>query len=159
MDDKNHDKVFFQTFAIVLGALFSIFFICITAARMIDSAGEVYADEGAKARLEERIRPAGQVVTDPAALLQLASAGKVAREPYTGPQLVQKVCGACHGTGMLGAPKAGDKAAWTPRLKANGGIDGLVASAIKGKGSMPPRGGDADVSDAELKAAITELTK
>ncbi|MFG5408798.1 c-type cytochrome [Piscinibacter sakaiensis] len=52
------------------------------------------------------------------------------------------------------APKLGDKAAWAPRLAA--GIDGLTASAIKGKGAMPPRGGSAG-TDADIKAVVTYM--
>lgn len=158
MEHKNHDQVFFRTFALVLGALFGIFFICIVAARLLDT-GEVYADGGAEARLVERIKPVGQVVTDPAVLVKMAAANKVARAAYTGEQVMQKVCTACHSAGLLDAPKTGDKAAWASRLKSNGGLDGLVASAIKGKGAMPPRGGDADLSDAEVKAAVELMLK
>ena len=60
----------------------------------------------------------------------------------------------CHVAGVAGAPKAGDKAAWAPRLVA--GVDGLTASVIKGKGAMPPRGGSA-ASDAEIKDAVSYL--
>lgn len=159
MDHKNHDKVFFKTFGLVLGALLGIFFVCIVAARLIDT-GEVYEDAGETARLLERIAPVGLVVTDPAVLMKMAAATKVARAPYSDEQVMQKVCGACHNTALLGAPKTGDKGAWGARLKAVGGLDGLVASAIKGKGSsMPPRGGDPDLSDAEIKAAIELLIK
>ena len=158
MEHKNHDQVFFRTFALVLGALFGIFFICIVAARLIDT-GEVYDDGGAESRLAERIKPVGEVVTDPAVLVKMAAASKVARAPYTGEEVMQKICAACHNSGMLGAPKTGDKAAWAGRLKNAGGLDGLVASAIQGVGAMPPRGGDADLSDAEIKAAVEILIK
>lgn len=61
-------------------------------------------------------------------------------------------CAACHGTGVAGAPKVGDKAAWAPRLKA--GLDALHASAIKGKGAMPPKGGNTSLPDADVAAAV-----
>jgi cytochrome c5 len=53
---------------------------------------------------------------------------------------------------VAGAPKVGDKAAWTPRLKT--GIDTLYASAIKGKAAMPAKGGNTSLSDADVKAAV-----
>lgn len=61
-------------------------------------------------------------------------------------------CAVCHGAGIAGAPKLGDKAAWTPRLKA--GIEALHAAALKGKGAMPPKGGNASLSDDVVKAAV-----
>ena len=68
--------------------------------------------------------------------------------------IVTATCFVCHGTGILESPKIGDKEAWDKRLQANGDLDGLVKSAIAGKGAMPPKGGNAGLSDAELKAAI-----
>jgi cytochrome c5 len=53
---------------------------------------------------------------------------------------------------VANAPKIGDRAAWAPRLKA--GLQGMVAIAIKGKGAMPPKGGNASLSDADVRAAI-----
>jgi cytochrome c5 len=61
-------------------------------------------------------------------------------------------CVACHGAGVAGAPKFGDKAAWAPRIKT--GMDALYASSIKGKGVMPPKGGNTSLSDADVKAAV-----
>ena len=58
----------------------------------------------------------------------------------------------CHGAGIAGAPKFGDKAAWAPRLKT--GIDTLHSNALKGKGAMPPKGGNGALSDDEVKAAV-----
>jgi cytochrome c5 len=60
---------------------------------------------------------------------------------------------------VLGAPKIGDHAAWGGRKSKVGGLDGLVKSAAAGKGNMPPRGGDASLSDAELKAAVEQMTR
>lgn len=78
--------------------------------------------------------------------------------PVDGSKIVAATCQACHGTGLLNSPKIGDKDAWGKRLEANGGIDGLVKSAIAGKGAMPSRGGNAGLSDAEIKAAIEYMT-
>ena len=69
-----------------------------------------------------------------------------------GKKVFGSVCTACHSTGVAGAPKLGDKAAWAPRLKQ--GLDGLLHSALKGKNAMPPKGGNASLSDAEVRAAV-----
>jgi cytochrome c5 len=70
----------------------------------------------------------------------------------TGEQIVSVRCSHCHRTGVNGAPKIGDKADWIPRLKP--GLDLVVRSAINGHGAMPPRGGMANLTDAEIRSAI-----
>ena len=69
----------------------------------------------------------------------------------TGEQVFQAQCTACHTSGAVGAPKLGDEAAWGPRIKT--GFDALIASALKGKGNMPPQGGG-DASDFEIGRAV-----
>lgn len=158
MEHQNHDQKFFVSFGLVMGALFAIFFICIVAARLL-VAGDGTLDAKTLSLIEDRIKPVGEAVTDPTVLLK-AAAAKPARAAYTGEQVMTRVCGACHNAGLLGAPKTGDKGAWNQRLAANGGLEGLVASAIKGKGAgMPARGGDPDLSDAEVRAAVELLIK
>jgi len=76
----------------------------------------------------------------------------------SGKELYGAVCQACHATGLLESPKFGDKAAWEKRASVNG-LDGLIATATNGKGSMPPKGGDPSITDDELKAAILYMTK
>ena len=73
----------------------------------------------------------------------------------TGKQIYEAQCVKCHGTGKDGAPKLGDKAAWIDRARL--GFDSVVRSAIHGHGAMPARGGMADLSDAEMKAAVTYM--
>ncbi len=70
----------------------------------------------------------------------------------SGEQIVQAQCAKCHATGVDGAPRIGDRAAWIPRLR--DGIDALVRSATRGHGGMPARGGMADLTDTELRSAI-----
>ena len=61
-------------------------------------------------------------------------------------------CTVCHSTGVAGAPKFGDKAAWAPRLAQ--GKATLYDHALHGKGAMPPKGGNASLSDEAVKAAV-----
>ncbi len=70
------------------------------------------------------------------------------------PVLYTQICSVCHAAGVAGAPKFGDKAAWAPRI--GQGIDALTASAIKGKGAMPPKGGSA-ASEAEIRTVVTYM--
>ena len=69
-----------------------------------------------------------------------------------GTKVYDTTCTACHTAGVANAPKPGDKAAWAPRLKQ--GTDALVQSVVKGKGAMPPKGGNSALSDAEIRAAV-----
>jgi len=92
------------------------------------------------------------------ALAVLAGAAADAAEtPRSGEQTVRQICSACHGAGLFGAPRIGNADAWSARLRAAGSVDGLLASAANGKNSMPPRGGAAELSDAELRAAIESM--
>ena len=70
----------------------------------------------------------------------------------SGEQIVKEQCARCHEAGVGGAPKIGDRAAWTPRMRQ--GIDYLVRSAIRGHGGMPPRGGQANLTDAEIRNGV-----
>lgn len=70
----------------------------------------------------------------------------------SGEQVVKAQCVKCHKNGVGGAPKIGDRNAWVPRMKL--GLDNLVRSAIRGHGGMPPRGGQANLTDDELRSAI-----
>src|SRR6187397_1291940 len=76
-------------------------------------------------------------------------------EARSGEWIVALRCGDCHTTGKGGAPRIGVKQDWIPRLKA--GIDVVVRSAINGHGAMPPRGGLADLTDAEIKSAVVYM--
>jgi len=89
-----------------------------------------------------------------AAAVAVAVAAPVAAKADAAPALYAQTCSVCHAAGVAGAPRLGDKAGWAPRITA--GIDGLTASAIKGKGAMPPKGGSA-ASEAEIKAVVAYM--
>jgi len=72
--------------------------------------------------------------------------------------IIAKHCTACHSTGLLGAPKIGDTAAWKERADHQGGLDGILAKAITGINAMPPKGTCMSCSDDELKAAIEKMS-
>jgi cytochrome c5 len=94
---------------------------------------------------------AAPVVSTVAAVAPAAAGGDAGK----GKSVYESSCAACHTAGVAGAPKTGDKAAWAPRLKT--GMDTLYASVIKGKGAMPPKGGNTSLSDADIKAAVDYL--
>ena len=84
------------------------------------------------------------------ALLIVAPA--ISAQERSGEQIVREQCSKCHLTGTSGAPRIGDRAAWTQRL--SGGLDSAVAAAIRGHGGMPARGDRADLTDREVRNAI-----
>ena len=65
-------------------------------------------------------------------------------------------CAACHATGVAGAPKFGDKAAWASRISKD--KETLYSNALNGfqgeAGVMPPKGGFMNLSDDDVKAAV-----
>src|SRR6266850_1257534 len=93
--------------------------------------------------IAKRLQPVGRV--------EFGAAGAAAGS-RTGEQVYKAVCTSCHQTGVAGAPKLGDKAAWAPHLMH--GTDGLLQSALKGKGAMPPKGGNSSLSDDDVRAAV-----
>jgi len=79
-------------------------------------------------------------------------AGTAAAKPAGGKGVFDATCVACHGTGVAGAPKAGDKTAWGPRIAK--GSATLYEHALKGFNTMPAKGGNPTIADADIKAAV-----
>jgi cytochrome c5 len=92
------------------------------------------------------------VLIPASALLLLVNQSHAQPRERSGPEVVKAQCIKCHEAGLHGAPKIGDRAAWIPRMKY--GVDATVRSAINGHGAMPARGGMANLTDTELRAAI-----
>ncbi len=95
-----------------------------------------------------RIKP---VITIDSMLASSAGSGSGEMAQKSPQQLYEGGCLACHASGVAGAPKVGDGAAWQARL--GDGIDALLTSAIKGKGAMPPKGGST-YTDDQLRLVI-----
>jgi cytochrome c5 len=104
---------------------------------------------------ESKPAPAAAPVTAAAAPAPAATTAPAKTDAGKGKAVYEANCVACHAAGVAGAPKAGDKAAWAPRLK--GGMDALYANSIKGKNAMPPKGGNLSLTDADVKAAVDYL--
>lgn len=106
----------------------------------------------------EAAAPAAPAAPAPAAPAPAAApAAPVATADNTvGKSVYGKTCALCHGAGIAGAPKPGDKDDWGPRIAQ--GKDTMYKHAIDGftgaKGMMPPRGGGASLTDDEVKAAV-----
>ena len=110
--------------------------------------------------IAQRLDPVGKVCVQGEeckgmAVAATAGGGGGAKTPDA---IIAKHCNACHGTGLLGAPKIGDTAAWKDRADHQGGLDGILAKAITGINAMPPKGTCADCTDADLKGAIKKMS-
>jgi cytochrome c5 len=145
---ESSDTQFFNSFSMVLGILIAFAIVLFAVARSVgeDTQGRnVLEDPLAQASVEKNTEPfahsaiAGHDNSMLTALATPAAAGPAASVPATPEAAFQAVCSACHSTGVNGAPKIGDHAAWGPRIAQ--GKEILYTHAIGGKGNMPAKGG------------------
>lgn len=121
--------------------------IAISLLMMTNSA---FAYDMSEKAIADRIAPIGQVVlSNQQATPETASAPSEAKTPEG---IYNTFCVACHGTGVAGAPKLGDKAAWEPRIAQ--GRDILNNHALQGFNAMPAKGTCMDCSDEEIIKTI-----
>jgi cytochrome c5 len=163
---SKQDSQFITTFSIVIGILVTITILLFALARAVASRTQevdVYKDPIYLATLQHNVAPmtreavAGQ---DNSAMAIQAPAGAgpavAAAVPKNGADLFEAVCKTCHGTGLAGAPKAGDKAAWGPRIAE--GKATLYQHALNGfsgkTGVMPAKGGRTDLPDDLIKQGV-----
>lgn len=83
------------------------------------------------------------------------TAGTSAPDLVHGQTIYRQACAFCHDKGVAGAPKPGDKDAWTPRLAQ--GMDALYAAAFRGKGAMPAKGGNPALTENDVHASVDYL--
>ena len=76
----------------------------------------------------------------------------VASEKSSGRDIFLQNCAACHVNGVAQAPRVSSRAEWEPRLAT--GRQSLLSSVLRGKGGMPPKGGNASISDAQATEAL-----
>ena len=151
------DREFIKFFSGLLGALVALTVVLFVVANSISTKvkGAEVAVVDTKA-VAERIKPVGELTvasSNPVmnALIPAANAAAVDGKTTYG-----SACAACHATGVAGAPKLGDKAAWKDRIAQ--GNDTMYNHALKGfqgkKGFMPAKGGNAALKDDAVKAAV-----
>ena len=157
-----HDRKFFDTFMLVLGILIGIAILLYVLARIVASDTQekhVITDPVNQAVVAERIAPVAKVAVagqDNSALAPVQAAAAEPAKELGGEEVFNMACMACHGAGVAGAPKYGDKAAWAPRIAK--GMDTLHKHSLEGfqgnTGFMPPKGGRADLSDKSIINAV-----
>jgi len=107
----------------------------------------------AKKAIEERITPVGQVCIEGQNCSEVvAKTDYSITETRSGEEIYNGTCNTCHGIGLAGAPKFGDRVSWGER--ANEDLDKLVASVTNGLNGMPPMGMCMDCSEEELTGSV-----
>ena len=146
MSDSNmKDSEFVRNFIIMIGALVLLAVVIFVIANSI----------GGSIKTAKAVQPVSKMSLAGTAMATLVTTAQAA----DGAGTYNMACAACHGTGAAGAPKIGDKADWGPRIKQ--GKATLYQHALKGyqgkKGFMPAKGGQTQLSDAVVKAAVDHM--
>ncbi|HEX7037369.1 MAG TPA: cytochrome c5 family protein [Pseudomonadales bacterium] len=110
---------------------------------------------GTAEEIRERLQPFGTLCRPGDPCAQSAATAGAEGGAMSGQQVYDQFCSACHGTGVAGAPKFGDAAAWGPRL--DKGMDTLWQHTLNGFNAMPPRGTCIACSEEELRGALDYL--
>ena len=168
---SKQDSHFINVFSMVIGLLVTVAILIFAFARYVGSRTqerEVLSDTEYIHRVELRVAPfereaiAGQNNAGLAIAPSPGPAGSASGAmgvPTTGKELFQQTCSACHGPGIAGAPKAGDKAAWARHLAK--GLATLYEHALHGfhgsSGIMPAKGGRTGIPDAVVKRAVNYM--
>jgi cytochrome c5 len=141
-DDEHSSPSTLQPMVIIFGLLLAL---AVVAGLLIAKpAGEEAVPVVAK--VEENIKPVAAVE------VAAASAEHVEK---SGEEVVKGGCAMCHGAGLMNAPKIGDKAQWEPRIAQ--GYETLVSHAVNGIRSMPAKGGNPDLTEGEIAAAVANM--
>jgi cytochrome c5 len=171
---SKQDTHFINMFSLVIGGLVAIAIVFFVAARALGAridSREMLADRAYYQAVETRVAPfeqeavAGQnnaalAIKPPAGATAQAGGGSSGLAmPTSGKELFEQTCSACHGPGIAGAPKAGDKTAWAPHIAK--GLPTLYQHALHGftgtTGTMPAKGGRTDVPDAMVEQAVNYM--
>lgn len=153
-----HDKHFYDTLKLVVGVLIVIVIALIFVVHGIAAEtqdAEIGDDPAVQRAINERIAPVGQVAVsgqDNSALKTPGPVAVAAVADLSGADVFAQACTACHGAGIAGAPKYGDKSDWGLRIAQ--GMPTLYQHALQGfqgkAGVMPAKGGRIDLSDTSI---------
>jgi cytochrome c5 len=164
---SKQDTHFFNNFSVVLGILVAVTIGLFAFARHIGAENQLKqttTDPRYVASVDQRLQPVARVAVagQDNSALKIASAGAPTAAPaipIDGTAAYETACQACHGAGIAGAPKVGDKAAWGPRIAQ--GKETLYSHALHGfngkTGVMPAKGGRTDWPDDLIKQAVDHI--
>jgi cytochrome c5 len=169
---SKQDTHFFNMFSLVIGLLVAIAICLFALSRVVASRTQeqqMLAERQYLKEVEQRVQPFARVAVagqDNSALAIAATsptpaAGTALPAPKNATEVFEQTCKTCHGAGIAGAPKAGDHAAWAPRLAK--GKEILYSHALEGyqgsTGVMPPKGGRVDLPDDLIKQAVDHMVE
>jgi len=149
-----------QQLVVVAVASFVVPVLLLVAIVQLTAGGLKLGAGSSEEAVANRLKPVGTAIIGevpasanaaPASASSAPAAASTAKA-RPGDQVYQQVCAMCHAAGLMSAPKLGDKAAWQPRVAQ--GVPTLYQHAENGIRTMPARGGNASLSDAEVKAAV-----
>jgi len=164
---SKQDSHFFNNFSVVIGILVTVTIGLFVFARHVganNQGKQVTTDPRYVESVETRLQPVARVAVagqDNTALKIEASGPPTAGPavPKTGTEAYETACQACHGAGIAGAPKVGDKSQWGPRIAQ--GKETLYNHALHGfqgkSGVMPAKGGHAEWPDDLIKQAVDHI--
>lgn len=155
MSTQNTSKFFVGS---IVTFLIIFFVIKVILASSLDIAKHVVEPESmTDESITERIKPVAQVYVGEAPVVEVAAVEEPTSTASDGPgaAIVTQVCAVCHSSGMMSSPKLGSASDWAPRIEK--GIETLYDHAINGFNMMPARGGRANLTDDEVKAAVDHM--
>lgn len=170
---SKQDTHFINMFSLVIGGLVVVAIVIFVVARSIGASTqgrEAMSEPDYYKSVETRVAPfeqeavAGQgntapAIKPPASATAEAGGSSGPAMPTSGKELFEQTCSACHGAGVAGAPKAGDKAAWASHIAK--GLPILYDHALHGftgsAGMMPAKGGRTDVPDPMVEQAVNYM--
>lgn len=138
---------------------------CLATLGLTAIAGTILAqDDAERDAIAERLKPVGELCVqgeDCGSASSSAGAGDSASSggggDIDGAGIYNNVCMACHETGAAGAPIRGDEAAWADRVEK--GFTTLLDHSMNGFNAMPARGGNPNLSDAEMRAVTAYMVE
>jgi cytochrome c5 len=166
---SKQDSHFFNNFSLVLGILFAVTLGLFAFSRYVGAehqGKQVTNDPRYKESVRERLEPVARVAIagQDNSALEIEAAGPTmpaAALPEDGTAAYSAGCAACHGAGIAGAPKFGDRGAWGPRVAQ--GKATLYDHALKGftgkSGVMPAKGGQTSWPDDLVKQAVDHMVE
>ncbi|MEO6118072.1 MAG: c-type cytochrome [Methylotenera sp.] len=149
-DDAYKGSTFWQLIIAIPGSILAFTLLISLIAKTSSTVGVPEVAEPAAVvalAVEENIKPVAAVE------VAAADAGPIADK--SGEEVYKSVCMMCHDTGLMAAPKFGDKAQWAPRIAQ--GYETLVSHAINGIRTMPAKGGNAVLTDGEIYNAVAHM--